>query len=72
MLLYQCVRLQYVLKNVLGRSGMKWLLLLFRKPSYVISIEKEGIVVGCPRIFICKPSKSGQVYSIAVHIFFVK
>jgi len=51
---------------------MKWLLLLFRKSNYVISIEKEGIVIGCPRIFICKPSKSGQVYSSGVHIFFAK
>jgi len=48
---------------------MKELLLLFRKPNYVISIEKEGIVIGRPRIFNCKPSKSGQVYSVEVHIF---
>jgi len=43
---------------------------LFRNPNYVISIEKEGIVIECPGIFDCKQSKSGQVYSIRVHIFF--
>jgi len=48
---------------------MEWLLLLFRTANYVISIEKEGIVIGCPRILFFKPSNSGQLYSIAVHIF---
>jgi hypothetical protein len=48
---------------------MNYLLLLLRKLNYLISIEKEGIVVGCPRIFNFKPSKSGQVYSIGVHVF---
>jgi hypothetical protein len=38
---------------------MKWLLVLFRKPNYIISVEKEGIVVGCPGTFNFKPSKSG-------------
>jgi hypothetical protein len=42
---------------------MKWLLVLFREPICVISIEKESTVIGCPGIFNFKPSKSGQVYS---------
>jgi N-acetylglutamate synthase-like GNAT family acetyltransferase len=46
---------------------MKWLLVLLIKPNYVISIEKEGIVIGCPGIFNFKPSKSGQVYCIGVN-----
>jgi len=50
---------------------MEWLILLFRKPNYDISIEKEDIVIGCPRILHFKTSKSGQVYSIGVHIFCV-
>jgi hypothetical protein len=40
------------------------------KPNYDISIEKEGIVIGCPRVLHFKPSNSGQVYSVGVHIFF--
>jgi hypothetical protein len=51
---------------VLERNGMKWLLVLFKKPNYVISIEKEDIVMGFPGIFNFKPSKSGQVYCIGV------
>jgi hypothetical protein len=43
---------------------------LFRKPNYVISIKKECTVIGCPKIFGCKPSKNGQVYSIEVHRVF--
>jgi hypothetical protein len=51
---------------------MKWLLVLFRKPNYVVSIEKEGIVMGCPGIFNFKPSKSGQVYCIGVKFTLVQ
>jgi len=70
-LLDQSVRLQYVLKIVLGRSGIKYFLLLYRKPNYVIGMEEEGIVTVFQEYSVCKPSMRGQVYSIGVHTFFV-
>jgi len=48
---------------------MEKILLLFRKPNYLISIEKEWIVIMFSRIFNINPSNSGKVYSIGVHTF---
>lgn len=43
---------------------MNYLLLLLRKLPYFISIEKEGIVIGCQRIFNFKTKQEWtDVYS---------
>jgi hypothetical protein len=57
-------------KILLERCGMNYLLLLLRKLPYFISIEKEGIVIGCQRIFNFKTKQEWtDVYSSWVHVF---